>query len=409
MSNTSDKRSPVWITGVGTATPLGHTYASFAEQLLAGRSGVHTVTGYDVSEHPSQIAGQVHTVPCPPGDDPAAFAGLHRLEQLLRWCCISALRDAGWWERRRDLRIGLVVGMGAEWLEVWETDALAGGDRVLHPERDVEGMIARTCRTLGLTGPGGSVSAACASGNVALSQARHWLQLGWVDVCLAGACDMAVTPMSLAGFGNLRALSRRNAEPGAASRPFDRHRDGFVMSEGGAVFVLEPEATARRRSARAYAEVAGYGARSDAHNMVIPSPDPVPAVEAMRQALDDAGVAPAEVDYINAHATSTPVGDVAETRVMAQVFGERVRAVPISSTKSMTGHLLTGAAAVEALACLVAMERRALPPTINLEEPDPECDLCHVANSAWERPVRVAVSNSFGFGGSNTCLVLKAV
>jgi 3-oxoacyl-[acyl-carrier-protein] synthase II len=220
---------------------------------------------------------------------------------------------------------------------------------------------------------------------------------------------MAVTPMALAGFGNLRALSRRNSEPQAASRPFDRQRDGFVMGDGGAVFVLEPVATARRRGARAYAAVAGCGARSDAFNMVIPSSDPEPASAAVREALDDAGCNPADVDYINAHATSTPVGDIAEARVLSAVFGDAIRQVPISSTKSMTGHLLTAAAAVEALACLVAMERGALPPTINLHEPDPECDLCHVANEARPAKVRTAVSNSFGFGGSNTCLVLKAV
>jgi 3-oxoacyl-[acyl-carrier-protein] synthase II len=270
-------------------------------------------------------------------------------------------------------------------------------------------MIARTARVLGLHGPCVSVSAACASGNVALSQARHWLSLGWVDVCLAGACDMAVTPMALAGFGNLRALSRRNHEPQAASRPFDRQRDGFVMGDGGAVFVLENAVQARRRSARVYAEVAGYGARSDAYNMVIPSPDPEPAIAAVREALQDACCNPEDVDYINAHATSTPVGDIAETRVLTAVFDEHIHHVPISSTKSMTGHLLTAAAAVEALACLAAMERAALPPTINLHEPDPECALCHVANETHPAKVRVAVSNSFGFGGSNTCLVLKAV
>jgi 3-oxoacyl-[acyl-carrier-protein] synthase II len=181
------------------------------------------------------------------------------------------------------------------------------------------------------------------------------------------------------------------------------------MGEGGAMFVLEPAATARRRSARAYAEVAGCGASCDAHNMVIPSPDAEPATAAMRQALADAGVRPDEVCYVNAHATSTPVGDVAEARVLEAVFGEATRAVPVSSTKSMTGHLLTAAAAVEALACLIAMQRNALPPTINLEDPDPECDLLHVANEARPAKVRVAVSNSFGFGGSNTCLVLKAV
>jgi 3-oxoacyl-[acyl-carrier-protein] synthase II len=402
-------RCPVWITGVGTATPLGHTYARFADGLLAGRSGVVRVQSFDVSEHPSQIAGQVPEVPCPPGEAPADFVRLHRLEQLLRWCATQALRDSGWWDHRSEVRLGIVLGFGAEWLEVWESDALAGGRRVWQPERDSESILERSRRALALSGPAVSVSAACASGNVALAQARDWLELGWVDVCLAGACDMAVSPMALAGFGNLRALSRRNGEPQAASRPFDRERDGFVMGEGGAVFVLERADSARTRGAKVYAEVAGYGASSDAHNMVIPSPEPGPAMAAVRQALDDAGVAPGEVDYINAHATSTPVGDAAEARVLAGVFGNDVARVPISSTKSMTGHLLTAAAAVEALACVVAMERGALPPTINLHDPDPECALCHVPNEARPHRVRVALSNSFGFGGSNTCLVLKAV
>jgi len=305
--------------------------------------------------------------------------------------------------------MGLVLGLGAEWLVLWERDAQQGGRRIWEPERDSESLVGRVRAELGLTGPAASVSAACASGNYALMQARRWLDMGRADVCLAGACDMAVTPMSLAGFGNLRALSRRNTDPAGASRPFDRERDGFVMGEGGAVFVLEPAATARRRSARVYGEVAGCGASSDAHNMVIPSPDPGPAAAAVRQALADARVTPAEVGYINAHATSTPVGDAGEARVLEAVLGEEVRRVPVSSTKSMTGHLLTAAAAVEALACLAAMERSALPPTINLTDPDPDCALCHVPNEARPAKVRVAVSNSFGFGGSNTCLVLKAV
>ncbi len=399
----------VWITGVGTATPLGHTYDAFADGLLAGRSGVGRVTRFDVTDHPSQIAGQVQQVPCPPDEDPIAFAKLHRLEQLIRWCCGSALRDAGWWERRREVRVGLVLGVGAEWLIRWEADTLAGGRAVLEPHHDADTIVSLTARHFGLSGPVATVSAACAGGNYALAQGKQWLELGWVDVCVAGACDMGVTPMSLAGFGNLRALSRRNAEPQAASRPFDKNRDGFVMGEGGAVFVLEPEAAARRRGAKVYAAVAGFGASSDAHNMVIPSPDPEPAIAAVRRALADAEVNPTDVNYINAHATGTPVGDVAETRVLTTVLGDAVSRTPISSTKSMTGHLLTAAAAVEALACVVAMERRALPPTINLHEPDPECNLCHVANEARPGRVKVAVSDSFGFGGSNTCLVLKAV
>jgi 3-oxoacyl-[acyl-carrier-protein] synthase II len=399
----------VWITGVGAVTPLGHDYAEIADGLLQGRSGVRSVSGFDVSQHPSQIAGQIDKIACPPGWEEAEFDGLLRLERLTLWCSYEALRDAGWWERRQEVRIGLVLGLGAEWLTIWDSDAHNGGTRVFRPQANAEPLVAGTRRKLQLHGPAISVAAACASGNYALAQARRWLELGWVDVCLAGACDAGVTALGLAGFGNLRALSRRNDQPQAASRPFDRARDGFVLGEGGTVFVLEPAETARRRSAHVYAQLAGCGASSDAHNMVIPSPDPEPATAAMQQALADANVAPAEINYINAHATSTPVGDIAETRVLERVLGDAIRTVPVSSTKSMTGHCLTAAAAVEALACLIAMERGALPPTINLNDVDPECNLCHVANEARPQQVRVAVSNSFGFGGSNTCLVLKAV
>jgi 3-oxoacyl-[acyl-carrier-protein] synthase II len=398
----------VWITGVGTATPLGNTYRAVAENLLAGRSAVRAVRNFDASEHPCRIGAEIDHVPCPEGWDASAFARLPRLEQMTLWCCVGALRDSGWWERRTEARVGLVLGTGAEWSLTWEADALAGGRRVYEPAQDRDSLVDRTRGALGLSGPGVIVSAACASGNYALAQAKRWLELGWVDVCLAGACDMAVSPMSMAGFGNLRALSRRNDDPAGASRPFDRERDGFVMGEGGAMFVLEPEAAARRRSARVYGAVAGCGASSDAHHMVIPSPDPEPATAAMRRALADARLDPSAVDYVNAHATSTPVGDLAEARVLEAVFGEGLLQVPVSSTKSMTGHLLTAAAAVEALACVVAMENRAVPPTINLHEPDPECKLCHVPNEARPHRVRVAVSNSFGFGGSNTCLVLRA-
>jgi 3-oxoacyl-[acyl-carrier-protein] synthase II len=402
------KASAVWITGVGAATPVGTSYRAIADSLLAGRSGVRALSTFDATQHPSRIGGEIDIIPCPAGWDEAEFRTLSRQEQLTLWCCAEALRDSGWHPRRSEVRFGLVLGIGAEWFVTWEVDSRRGGRRVFHPEQDQESLTQWACRRLGLSGPAVSVSAACASGNYALAQARRWLELGWVDVCLAGACDMAMTPMSVAGFGNLRALSRRNDDPQKASRPFDEDRDGFVMGEGGAMFVLERAETARRRSARVYAEVAGCGASSDAHNMVIPSPHPEPATAAMRQALADAGVNPGEVDYVNAHATSTPVGDVAEARVLEAVFGQDLPRVSVSSTKSMTGHLLTAAAAVEALACLVAMEHRALPPTINLEKPDPECKLCHVANAARAQRVRVAASNSFGFGGSNTCLVLRA-
>jgi 3-oxoacyl-[acyl-carrier-protein] synthase II len=398
----------IYITGVGVTTSLGHTYGEFGEHLLAGQSGVRRVEHFPVDDHPSQVAAVVPSVPCPEGFDAAAFARLPKLDQGMLWSCAGALRDAGLWEGRSRLRVGMVLGSAADWNNHWELDYLRGGRQLFSPQQHLEPLTRRAQRRLGLTGPAASVSAACASGNYALTLARRWLRLGWADVCLAGACDMAVTPVTLAGFGNLRALTRRNDDPPGASRPFDLDRDGFVLGEGACLFVLEPAAVARRRGATAYAEIAGCGFSSDAYNMVIPSPHPEPAIAAMRRALADAGVDPAAVDYVNAHATSTPVGDQAEARVLEAVFGTAIRDVPVSSTKSMTGHLLTAAAAVEALACIIALRSQAIPPTINLDRPDPECPLRHVPHHAQEHRVRVTASNSFGFGGSNTCLILKA-
>ncbi|HEX5105919.1 MAG TPA: beta-ketoacyl-[acyl-carrier-protein] synthase family protein, partial [Pirellulaceae bacterium] len=261
---------------------------------------------------------------------------------------------------------------------------------------------------LGSEGPTATIAAACASGNYAIAQARRWIELGLVDVCLAGGVE-SITPMCRANFYNLRALSRRVDDARRASRPFDLDRDGFVIGEGAAMLVLESAEHARRRGARAYAEVAGFGATSDAFHMIIPSSDPAPASLAMKRALADAQVSPSEVNYVNAHATATPVGDKGEARALHAAFGDDVAHVPVSSTKSMTGHLLSAAAAVESLACVVAIQRQAIPPTINLDQPDPECNLRLVAHQAVEWPVKVAMSNSFGFGGSNTTLVLRKV
>ncbi len=396
----------VWITGVGASTPVGHSFEAIAENLLEGRSGIRAVTEFPVADQPSRIAGRVDRIPCPLGRDPAEFAARRPLEQLVLWCAEAALRDSGLWDRRQALRIGLVLGLGAEWLITWEGDALRSGSA--EPWR-AEGYVERAREELGLSGPSLGLSAACASGNHALAVARRWLRLGWVDACLAGGCDMAVTPMSMGSFGNLRALSRRNDEPGRASRPFDSARDGFVIGEGGALFVLEPAGSARHRGAPVYASVDGFGASSDAHHAVIPSPDPEHAVAAMRQALADAGVAPGDLDYLNAHAPGTPVGDVLEANALGLVLGEATDRIPVSSTKSMTGHLLTAAGAVEAIACIAALKHQALPPTINLDDPDPRCPLRHVPNQAEPRSVAVVASTSFGFGGSNTCLVLRAV
>jgi 3-oxoacyl-[acyl-carrier-protein] synthase II len=331
-----------------------------------------------------------------------------KMDQAALWCSATALQDAGWWANRQAIRIGIVLGTAAEWNSRWENDVQQGGAQIFSPQDPIEPLTQRTCRRLELSGPAVSLSAACASGNYAIALARRWLQMGLVDVCLAGACDLALTPMTLAAFGNLRALSRRNDEPARASRPFDRDRDGFVMGEGATMFVLERAEQAGKRGARVYAEVAGCGATSDAYHMVIPSPHPEPAINAMRKALGDARLNPQDVDYVNAHATSTPVGDAAEAKVLQTVFGQHTEKLPVSSTKSMTGHLLTAAAAVEALACIIAMGRQTVPPTINLDQPDPECPLRHVSNQAEAHRVRVTASNSFGFGGSNTCLILKA-
>jgi 3-oxoacyl-[acyl-carrier-protein] synthase II len=404
----SMKQNSVSITGVGLTSSMGHSYDEFTSNLLSHVSGIERVSAFDVQDHPSQIASLIQKIPCPTGYDEDEFRSRLRIEQCGIWCAESALRDAGWQNRPKGLRIGLVLGLGAEWMQSWEMDYRRGGRRAFDPTEEPAGLTTKVHRLLGLRGPQLTISAACASGNWALSQGRRWLELGWVDICLAGACDIGVTPLSLAGFGNLRALSRKNDAPHAALRPFDRDRDGMVLGEGGAVFVLERASEAANRGARRYADIAGFGATSDAHHMVIPCPEPQQGIAAMRLAFEDAQIAPSEVDYINAHATGTPVGDVCEAKILQSVLGDSVGSVPISSTKSLTGHLLSAAAAIEAVVCLAAIEKQKIPPTINLEDPDPECAMLrHVRNDVESASIDVTVSNSFGFGGNNTCLVLK--
>jgi 3-oxoacyl-[acyl-carrier-protein] synthase II len=402
-----EQLEPVWITGIGAATPLGSALADIEANLLAGRSGVVLVRRFPTDDYPSRIAALLPESLRPQGCEFENFATSQPLDQLAYCCVESALLDANLWNARHAARVGLVLGIGAEWMLHWEADSLQGGMRLYDPDLDHDSTIERVQLALGLSGPALALSAACASGNHALEIGRQWLRLGLVDICVAGALDLAVSPIGLATFGNLRALSRRNTDPTAASRPFDRGRDGFVLGEGGVAFVLERAGNARRRGANAYAEVAGCGSSSDAYHHVIPSPDPRPAATAMRQALADARIEPQDVDHVNAHATSTPVGDTAEAAVLRLVLGDDASRIPVTSTKSLTGHMLTAAGAFEALACLTAMRHQAIPPTINLDEPD--VDLCLVANEARPHPIRIAVSNSFGFGGSNTSLVLRAV
>ena len=403
-------REPVMITGVGVVSPVGNSFHEATDALLAGRSGVRSIDPGPFAREPVQFAGAVTDIPppavaaCPL--DPTAFTALPRLDQLCVSPIAAALADAGLAGGRASRRIGLVLGLGAEHLKAWEADYLADGGQVFAPARGPT-LVQRLAGLFGLTGPAVTTAAACASSGYAMALGRTWLDAGWVDACVVGGCD-TLSPTSLAAFYNLRALSRRSDDPTKASRPFDRDRDGFVMGEGGAFFVLERKSLAEHRNMHVYGELAGVGMSSDASHMVAPCTDPVQAARAITMALADAGVAPDEVDYVNAHAAGTPVGDAAEAGAIRMALGSAADRVPVSSTKSMSGHLVSGAAAFEAVACLAALSRQAIPPTLNLDHPDEACNLNHVPHLARPAAVRVAASNSFGFGGSNLCLVLRA-
>lgn len=410
LQHSGADHEPVLITGVGAVSPLGHSFGVIADALMAGKSGVRSIDPGPFAREPVQFAGMVGDIPPPSAAacclDAAGFAALPRLDQLCVSPIAAALANAGLASRRSPCRIGLVLGLGAEHLKAWEADYLGGGKQVFASSCSPS-LVQRLADLFGLTGPAVTTAAACASSGYAMALGRSWLARGWVDACIVGGCD-TLSPTSLAAFYNLRALSRRSDDPTKASRPFDRDRDGFVMGEGGAFFVLERQTDASRRAARVYGELAGVGMSSDASHMVAPCTDPVQAARAITMALHDAGVDPAEIDYVNAHAAGTPVGDAAEAAAIRMALGTATDRVPVSSTKSMSGHLVSGAAAFEAVACLAALDRQAIPPTLNLDHPDEACPLDHVPHEARPAPVRVAASNSFGFGGSNLCLILRA-
>jgi len=408
-------RSPadaVLITGVGVVSPLGNSFDDVADALLAGRSGVRSVPAADFAREQTQFAAPVDLIPQPPAGicpDAAEIARLGRLERLCLAPIAAALADAGLRpgqvQSLGGRRIGLVLGLGAEQLKSWELDFLAGGSEVFEPRREPT-IVHRLARLVGIAGPAVTVAAACASSGCAMALGRNWIDAGWVDACVVGGCDI-LSPTAIAAFYNLRALSRRSDDPTRASRPFDRDRDGFVMGEGGGFFVLERRQPAADRGARIYGELAGVGMSSDAFHMVSPCSDPTQAARAISEALSDAGIAADEVDYVNAHAAGTPVGDAAEAGAIRLALGAAADRVPVSSTKSMTGHLISGAAAFEAVACLAAIHRNAVPPTLNLDTIDDACRLDHVPHMARDHRVDVAASNSFGFGGANLCLVLR--
>jgi 3-oxoacyl-[acyl-carrier-protein] synthase II len=396
-------------------TPLGNDGATNWRNVVAGCSGIRAITRFDAARLPVRIAGEVRDF------DPLRYIekrDVKKMDAFTHYAVAAAqmaVADAGFSIDAGDAeRVGVVVGVGIggiATLEEGEQSFLESGARRLSPfmvPRLIANMApGQIAIRFGAKGVNYAVASACASGGHAIGEASRLIRFGYQDSMLAGGAEAAVTPLSIAGFAVMRALSARNDEPERASRPFDRERDGFVMAEGAGILVLEEYERASKRGARIYAEIIGYGANSDAYHITMPAPDGEGAARCMRLTLEDGGIEPGEVDYINAHGTSTPYNDVNETQAIKRVFGEHARRLAVSSTKSMTGHLLGAAGAVEAAYTVLTAYHGVIPPTINYEHPDPECDLDYVPNVARTAAVRVALSNSFGFGGTNACLAFR--
>ncbi len=403
------------MTGLGALTPLGNDVASTWENLVAGRSGAGDITQFDSSDYAVHFACEVK------GFDPTEYIERKQARRMDRFAhlIVAAARqaeaDSGLEIATEADRVGAAVATGIGGLRAFQDcyDELLerGPDRVNPfsiPEIIPNMGAAWVSMQLGTKGPLSSQCTACAASNMAMGDGLDAIRLGRADVMLCGGTEAPITEVGIAGFSAMRALSRRNDAPEKASRPFDTGRDGFVMGEAGAMVVLEELEHAQARGAKIYAELLGYGLSSDAQHITEPDPSGENPARAMTMALRDAGVGPDEVDYINAHGTSTPLGDSAETRVIKLALGEEnARNTPVSSTKGATGHCLGAAGAVEATFSVLAVHDGVLPPTINYEDPDPECDLDYIPNESREADVRVAVSNSFGFGGHNATIVLR--
>jgi len=396
----------IWITGVGVGCPMGFSLAEFSKMLLEGKSSVRKVELFDITNHPSQIAAYIDEVPASKKIPNETFRSRSKAEQLYIHCMGQAIADADIEKELTRENCGLLLGTGSDWLLSWEENFFLGGDNYKLPGRETAPYFQFAKDLYQIEGPVLQVSTACASANHSLIFGANWLKMGLVDICIVGACSINVTPITLASFGNLRALSRRNDAPEQASRPFDKGRDGFVLGEGGAIFILEKASHAKNRRASCHGKILGGGFSSDAFHPVIPNPDTSQIEIAIKNALNNSQTNLDAVDYINAHGTSTPVGDAGEANAIRNVFANQFRNIPVSSIKSMAGHALAASSAIEAAACLVALQHQAIPPTINLENLDPACDLNHVANTTVEKKLKRVVSNSFGFGGSNSCIVL---
>ncbi|AYB37236.1 beta-ketoacyl-ACP synthase II [Brevibacillus laterosporus] len=408
-------RRRVVITGFGCITALGKDPETLWKNLLAGKSGISPIENFDATDYPTKIAAEVKDF------DPEQYMDKREARRMDRFVQfgLAAAKEA---VKNADLtitdenaeRIGVYIGSGIGGLSTWEEQhqiLVEKGPRRVSPFF-IPMLIANMASgiasiELGAKGPTSSAITACATGTNAIGDAFRLIQFGQADVMITGGTEATIRPMGMAGFCSLKAMSTRNDEPQKASRPFDQGRDGFVMGEGAGVLVLEELEHAKQRGATIIAEVIGYGMSADAFHITAPDENGDGARRCMLNTLKDAGISPEQVDYINAHGTSTPAGDVAETKAIKNLFGEHAYKLAVSSTKSMTGHLLGATGAIEAMATAYALRDQILPPTINLENPDPECDLDYVPNKAREAKVEYALSNTFGFGGHNATILLK--
>ncbi len=405
----------VVVTGIGVITPLGTGVDKTWQGLLEGRSGIRKITHFDASSYPVQIAGEV------PDFDPRDYIEEKEIKKMDRFIHFAlaasemALNDSGLQINQNNAeKVGVIIGSGIGGLPMIEHYTKILNERGYRrispffiPMSIINLASGRVSIRFGAKGPNSAVVTACSSGSHAIGDAFKIIQRGDADAMIAGGSEAVISPLGIAGFTVMKALSRRNDEPEKASRPFDLERDGFVMAEGAGIIILEALDKALERGAKIYAEIVGYGMTGDAYHITSPSPDGEGAARCIKAALDDAGIGPEEVNYINAHGTSTKYNDELETMAIKTVFGEYAYKIAISSTKSMTGHLLGAAGGVEAVISVLSIYNDVVPPTINLENPDPECDLDYVPNQKREMTVNYALSNSFGFGGTNACLLFK--
>ncbi len=403
------------ITGMGVITPIGNTLDEYCEGLLAGKSGIAQISLFDASQYPSRIAGEVKNF------DPVKYMDRKRIPRMDRFAqfaiaaAVQAIEDSGLDISKEDpYRIGVVCGTGIGGLKTLEREVgvlLSKGPSRVSPffipmliTNISPGEIAIR---YGFKGPNYSVSSACASSSHAIGDALRLIREGKADVIISGGSEAAITPIGLAGFCSLKALSTRNDDPAHASRPFDKERDGFIMSEGAGILVIEELQHARARGARILAELAGYGATDDAYHITAPDPSGEAPADSMKIAIKDAGLGPDDIDYVNAHGTSTQLNDKSETLAIKKVFGEHAHKLAISSTKSMVGHMLGAAGAAEIIASILCMNKGMVHATVNYQVPDPDCDLDYVPNNPRKMEVDTFISNSLGFGGHNATLVVR--